>query len=144
MKITERIQGLSEYYYTRLNAVWYDHQCDREIEWSWYSRTTIAKIRPIFNALVKFERETGAKVTTSDLDDIRAEMFYSEATALFIAVMDNVTRGLDVTGHTVYNRLNKSWVDCFEGFQNMLRGLSIRYGVFNYSDTNGLDSLSVK
>jgi hypothetical protein len=136
MKITERIQAMGNTDYNRLL------ECLNHPETTaYFSKATMKRIRPIINAVVKFERETGAEVTMEDLDDIRNKAFYRKQTALLMAIMDNIERGTDMTGRTLYEKIDKPWIDCFEDFQNQLRRFSILYAKFNYSDTHGLDTL---
>ena len=141
MKITERVRMLSQSDFNSLVDSFLRQNFD--IASKYFSQSQIRRLRPIYNALNKFAKNTGAIIRKRCLEDIREDLSYCEESALFIAVMDNLQGVSEITGRDLYNTLGKGWVYGFADFQCKLYGLSYCFKLFYYTDTNGLDLITI-
>jgi hypothetical protein len=134
MKITERVRALSERDFDFLQGIiqdkiWLKHFND----WLVYLTPSMTRrVRPVYNAILKFERETSAEITYDVLADMRKDQ-YSNTTTVFVAVMDNKPEWGGIYAKEMYPLIGVPYEGGYDGFKACVAGLSIKYHKFYYS-----------
>jgi len=144
LNICERVKHLPKPDFVRLKESW--NRIQRGQEWDeYYSASQINKIKPIINALIKFENEfPNYPITKTDLDEIFDGTIYQYSHALVIAIFDYGAGYEEMHGRDLHGIIwdNLNYPGTFDTFQNVLRGLSaVLPSKINYTATNDLDKL---